>query len=248
MLYRFKAGSTGKTVYVKLVDSTTFLGKTGLLFSDITGSYVLPGAARAAITMATLASASAAWSSGGFKEVDATNCPGLYRFDVPDAALATGPFSILTFKAAGVKDEGFVVGLPAYDPFDGVRLGLTALPNAVAGANTGLPVVGNQIPNALAGASGGVFIAGANAATAVNITGNITGNVTGSVGSVSGAVGSVTGNVGGNVVGSVGSVAGNVAGNVVGSTGSVTAAVSADMKKINGVTINGDGVTTPFGP
>jgi hypothetical protein len=61
------------------------------------------------------------------------------------------------------------------------------------------------LPSATAGAAGGVFIAGANAATTVNITGNLTGNVTGSVGSVTGAVGSVTGAVG-SVTGAVGSV------------------------------------------
>ncbi len=66
------------------------------------------------------------------------------------------------------------------------------------------------LPSATAGASGGLFIAGANAATTVNITGNLSG----SVGSVTGAVGNVTGNVGGNVTGSVGSIA----------TGGITAA------------------------
>lgn len=45
------------------------------------------------------------------------------------------------------------------------------------------------LPSATAGAAGGVFIAGANAATTVNLTGSLSG----SVGSVTGAVGSVTG-------------------------------------------------------
>lgn len=54
----------------------------------------------------------------------------------------------------------------------------------------------DYLPSITAGSAGGLFIAGANAATTVNITGNITGNVTGSVGSVTG-----------NVTGSVGSVA-----------------------------------------
>jgi hypothetical protein len=40
------------------------------------------------------------------------------------------------------------------------------------------------LPSATAGAAGGLFIAGANAATTVNITGNLTGNVSGSVGSL----------------------------------------------------------------
>lgn len=79
-----------------------------------------------------------------------------------------------------------------------------------------------------------------------NQTADITGNLSGSVGSVTGAVGSVTG--------AVGSVTGNVGGNVVGSVGSVTAItasggiVSADIKKVNNVTVNGDGSATPWGP
>jgi hypothetical protein len=68
------------------------------------------------------------------------------------------------------------------------------------------------------------------------------------IASVTGAVGSVTGNVGGNVVGSVASVTGNVGGNVVGSVASVTANVNADVKKINGTTVLGDGAATPWGP
>lgn len=107
--------------------------------------------------------------------------------------------------------------------------------------------------------------------TVASVVGNVGGNVTGSVGSVVGAVGSVTGNVGGNVtgsvgsvVGSVGSVTGNVGGNVTGSVGSIAGVsfpsnfgslaisvagnASADMKKINGTTVNGDGSGTPWGP
>lgn len=45
------------------------------------------------------------------------------------------------------------------------------------------------LPSATAGAAGGLFIAGANAATTVNLTGNLTGNVSGSVGSVTADVG-----------------------------------------------------------
>jgi hypothetical protein len=76
----------------------------------------------------------------------------------------------------------------AADPTDTVRFGLTALPNAAAGANTGLPVVGTQIPNATAGASGGVLISGSNSGTttlgALTVTGatTLTGNVAMSAG------------------------------------------------------------------
>lgn len=48
--------------------------------------------------------------------------------------------------------------------------------------------------------------------------------------------------------GAVASVTGNVGGNVAGSVGSVVANVNADLKKINGTTVNGDGSGTPWGP
>lgn len=167
------------------------------------------------------------------------------------------------FTATSCVPVALNVVATAADPTDSVRFGLTALPNAAAGANTGLPVVGTQVPNATAGAAGGMFIAGTNAATTVTtsftttFTGNLTGSVgsvTGAVGSVTGAVGSVTGNVGGNVTGTVGSVVGavgsvtgavgsvtgNVGGNVVGSVASVTANVNADMVKISGSTAAAD--------
>lgn len=111
--------------------------------------------------------------------------------------------------------------------------------------------------------TGGVTITAA-------VTGNITGNLSGSVGSVTGAVGSVTGNVGGNVAGSVGSVtagvtvttnndkSGYTASTVSDKTGyslaadqsSVTVGTvnSANVKKINNVTLTGDGSGTPWGP
>lgn len=104
---------------------------------------------------------------------------------------------LIHVAATGADAADLQYAVVGYDPFDGVRLGLTSLPNATPGA------------------SGGVFIAGTNAATTANITGNLTGNVSGSVGSVSG-----------NVGGSVGSVAGNVGGIVVGSVGSVGSPVT----------------------
>lgn len=61
-------------------------------------------------------------------------------------------------------------------------------------------------------------------------------------------VASVQGNITGSVTGSVASVTGNVGGNVVGSVASVTANVNADVKKINGTTVVGDGSGTPWGP
>lgn len=66
-----------------------------------------------------------------------------------------------------VEDQSFIIETHGHasaqyqvDLADSVRAGLTALPNAAAGANTGLPVVGTQVPNATSGASGGLPVIG----------------------------------------------------------------------------------------
>jgi hypothetical protein len=107
------AGDTSKTVYVRLRDSTTGLAKTGLVYNSAgaVASYTLPGAARAAITLATLASASAAWSSGGFILVDDTNAKGLYRLDLPNAAIASGAYTVISIEFDGIIEESMVIPL-----------------------------------------------------------------------------------------------------------------------------------------
>lgn len=84
------AGSTDVTIYVALRLAADGTGATGLAYDDPPViSYTRTIAARAAITPATQ-TVTGAHSDGGFVEVDATNCPGLYRLDLPDAAVAAG--------------------------------------------------------------------------------------------------------------------------------------------------------------
>lgn len=87
-----KKGNTSNSIYFHLRDSSDGTSKTGLVYNSAgaVASYVRAGAARTAITLATLASASAAYSSGGFILVDDTNAKGLYRLDIPNAAVVTG--------------------------------------------------------------------------------------------------------------------------------------------------------------
>lgn len=65
----------------------------------------------------------------------------------------------ITMTGAFSNDE-LTLNVIAIDKQDTVRMGLTALPNAAAGANTGLPVVGTQVPNATAGANTGLPVVG----------------------------------------------------------------------------------------
>ena len=97
-----KIASTNVTIPVILRSTTDNTEVTGKTYSDMTGSYWREGGTRTAITMATLAAVDSAHSDGGFKEVDSGNMPGVYRFDIPDAALVTGAdWVVVSLKCTG---------------------------------------------------------------------------------------------------------------------------------------------------
>lgn len=139
------AGTTSWIDYVRITDMN---GSpiTGLVFnsSGLLAKYVLAGAASVAITLATQ-TVTGAYSSGGFVEVDATAFPGMYRLDVPNAALASGNKSFVSvYGFSGMNVSMIQYALVAYNPQDAVRLGLTALPNANAAASGGLMILGTN--------------------------------------------------------------------------------------------------------
>lgn len=96
-----KAGSTSVSVDVVIRKASDSTEVTGLLFNTAGNncSYHRQGAARVAIALVTQTVAGA-YASGGLVEVDATNQPGLYRLDIPDAALAAGvDYVTISFKS-----------------------------------------------------------------------------------------------------------------------------------------------------
>ena len=101
-----KKGTTSRSTEIFLSDSaaTDGSGKTGILYSGVTGYYIRPGDIGAtAITMATATIGT--YASGGFIEVDATNMPGIYEFGIPDACLATGAEEcLIMLKGTGFAD------------------------------------------------------------------------------------------------------------------------------------------------
>ena len=139
------AGAASQTVnvFIRNSGSSTGAGLTGLVFNSagLTAYYALPKAAAVQITLATLAAVTSSYSSGGFKEIDATNMPGWYRFDIPDAALASGRYVDIHFQgAASMAPCPVEIELTAWNNQDAVRGGLSAMPNAAAGASGGLPL------------------------------------------------------------------------------------------------------------
>jgi hypothetical protein len=143
------AGATSQScnVFIQDSSSTTGAGLSGLAYNTagLTAYYTFAGAncTAVAITLATLAGVTSAYSSGGFLEIDATHMKGWYRFDIPNAALAASKGRSVSFHFYGATNQApapFEIELTGWDNQDAVRGGLTALPNAAANAAGGLPV------------------------------------------------------------------------------------------------------------
>ena len=135
--YTWKAGVTSKSIVLRIIDSTDGTPELGVVFNSpgIDLQYRREGAASVPITEVTLAALTTAYASGGFLHIG----NGYYRLDVPDAAFAAGSDGVLIHGiVTGMVVIGSYVQLVAYDPFDTVRLGLTALPAAAAEAAGGL--------------------------------------------------------------------------------------------------------------
>src|SRR3990167_9617559 len=139
--YNIKAGTTNVSVVCCAVDSTDGTPETG--FTDNTAGidlqYRREGAANVAITEAALAALTTAHTDGGVEQIG----NGYFRLDLPDAACASsaGVTGVLVHGVAtGMVIIGAYINLVSYDPFDTIRLGLTALPNAAADAAGGLPI------------------------------------------------------------------------------------------------------------
>lgn len=137
-----KAGSTDVTTYFVLRSSTDGTELTGATITNIDLQYVRTGVAPVAKVDATaLAATDSAHADNKAIEIDATDQPGLYRVDWPDAAFSANVAEvILSVKYTGAFTEHLRVSIVGYNPVDGVRLGLTALPNAAADGAGGLPI------------------------------------------------------------------------------------------------------------
>lgn len=157
-----KAGSTSQAFIISILNSAASpavpTGLANLVYnsSGLTAYYARTKSAAVAITLATQ-TATGAFSSGGFVAIDNTNMPGVYRLDLPDAALAS---------AAGVNNVVVMLKGAGNMVQCLMEIELTGWDNQL-------------VP----GAAGGMLIAGSNAGTttfgALTVTGasTLTGNV-----------------------------------------------------------------------
>ncbi len=104
MIHNFirAVGATSNILQVFIENSASAgNGKTGLAFgtSSLTGYYKINSAsASVAITLVTCTLGT--FTSGGFKEIDATHMPGMYEIHVPDAAFASGGLVTIVLQGA----------------------------------------------------------------------------------------------------------------------------------------------------
>jgi hypothetical protein len=144
-------GVTDRTIPIFIVDpaATDGGGKTGLAHTDITVAYTRYETDNDVVhndvtsSLNALTNLTDAHNDWGWKEVSATLSPGQYRLDVADALFASGAwYTVLqvtiTTSLAAATPKAF--RLVARNDLDGVRLGLTALPNAAPDAAGGLPI------------------------------------------------------------------------------------------------------------
>jgi hypothetical protein len=180
-------GTTSLICEVFILDSasTTGAGKTGLVFGGVT-CYYKRNTANASVAVSLASATLGTFTSGGFKEVDATNMPGVYEFDPPNAALAAGADSVsFLLTGAGMVPLPLEIELTAVNNQDAVRGGMSALPNgpmmfkknqALAGFSfvmvnqSGGPVTGLTITSTRS-IDGGAFASTTNVAAEIGTTG-----------------------------------------------------------------------------
>jgi hypothetical protein len=225
MKRKLSAGLTSTTIPIFIADtsSTTGAGLSGLTSGSggLVCEYRRQG--QSTWTAVTLSAGTlGTWSSGGFVADGAL--AGAYEVGVPDAALAAGArwVAIRLRGATNMLACLVEIELDVVNYQDSVRFGLTAIPNATAGAVGGLPLgvdasgrvdvlringtsqtardLGAGVllsPGTGAGqiilTAGNVTVGTNNDKTGYSLSGTQTFNVTGNrTGSLTGSVGSVT--------------------------------------------------------
>lgn len=127
------AGTTNHTIEIFVPDSskTDGAGLTGLVFNSagLVASYNRTRGARVAIPLVTLATPVVAHADGGFIEIDATNMPGIYRLDLPDACFVAGVPQVTVHLKGAANMAPISSGIEINKPID-----VTAVAGSAAAA------------------------------------------------------------------------------------------------------------------
>jgi hypothetical protein len=111
-----KAGATDQSLYFILLSASTGDPVTGLTIANLDATYTRTRAAAVKNDLTALGAANSAHADNQAIEVDATNAPGQYRVDFPDAAFASGAKTvILCINGAAIKPAHKEIDLEAVD-------------------------------------------------------------------------------------------------------------------------------------
>lgn len=136
MKLKLTTGVTSKLTRIFIQDSssTTGAGLTGLVYnsSGLTWYWIQEGDSSAtSVTLATMTVGT--WASGGFKEVDSTNLPGVYEIGIPNAAIdANGTTHMMLKGATNMAPVAIEIECDAVDYLDATSFGLSRLDAAIS--------------------------------------------------------------------------------------------------------------------
>ena len=208
------AGANSVSIPLFIQDSSSTIGAGlaavapagGSLLSGTLAYYTFAGAnaGSVAISLSVLATVGAAWSSGGIVTIDDTHMKGWVRVDIPNAVVAASKgrsVGINIYGGTNMAPCAAEIELTGWDNQDAVHGGLSAIPNAAAGASGGLVISGSNAGTTTFGAltvTGATTLTGAVLlSSTLGVTGatTFTGVVTASAG--------IAANVTGNLIGTV---------------------------------------------
>jgi hypothetical protein len=195
MLIDYQLSQTSIILRVKIRQDTTGAspgkGKTGLsstssgliisTIADVEATATAYTSAASHVqTISTLGTYAAPTSGDcGFREVDSTNHPGLYEIQLANARFAVSNAKSLLVSITGVSgimDCDVCIPLRSVNPYDGVRGGMTAMPNVASGSAGAIITSGTG--TAQLSVSSGVASADVTKWNSTNVAGSIPPDVT----------------------------------------------------------------------
>lgn len=208
--------------YVKLSESTAARKRVPIYLVD-SGDGFTPetGVTSPTIEVSKNGGAQAS-GTGTFSEIG----DGTYFYEFASGEIDTlGWVHVRVVKSGTSREYNAIVHVTAYDAYDGVRMGVTALPNAAAEASGGLITRGTS--------TGQLNVSSGNLAGSVaSVAGNVGGNVNGSIG------GDVSGSIGGNLAGTIGGLSTTAKSHVQAEAAAALAAINLDHLLFSAVDTN----------